>query len=190
MKVKDNQTLIDIATQYLGSADAAFELAVLNGLSPTVDLVTGMELMLPDIINADVVTYYKNKALCPATAVGVIPDLVLSAVDSYISIADLLQNDEVIVLEGQNFIDLATHYCGSADVADDFAKLNEMVLTATLVAGTRLKKPAVSNAKIHSYFKTKKIEPATDVDMNSDAGQTTDKQGIGYWEIGKDFIVS
>ena len=67
MKVLQGQTLIDIAIQELGSAEAAFDLGMLNGLSVTDELTPGQELKLPVISNKSVAAYYVNKAIKPAT---------------------------------------------------------------------------------------------------------------------------
>jgi len=68
MKVLQGQTLIDIAIQELGSAEGAFELAVLNGLSVTDDLDPGRELQLPAVVNRSIAEYYANKGIKPATS--------------------------------------------------------------------------------------------------------------------------
>ena len=68
MKALSGQTLFDIAIQSCGSAEAAFELAVLNGMSVTDDLVPGQELIMPDVVNNSISSYYDNKSLTPATA--------------------------------------------------------------------------------------------------------------------------
>jgi len=68
MKALSGQTLFDIAIQSCGSAQAAFKLAVLNGMSVTDDLVPGQELIMPDVVNNSISSYYDNKSLTPATA--------------------------------------------------------------------------------------------------------------------------
>lgn len=47
--VKDGQTLFDIAVQSLGIVDRVFELAQLNGLGITDELVSGQIIELPDV---------------------------------------------------------------------------------------------------------------------------------------------
>jgi hypothetical protein len=66
--VKDRQTVFDIAIQYCGDVEAAFDIMQLNDISATEDLPTGKELILPDVANKRVADYYKNNALSPATA--------------------------------------------------------------------------------------------------------------------------
>ncbi len=188
MRVLEGQSLFDIAIQSCGSAEAAFEFAVLNGVSLT-DEVT-IELSVPAVVDADIASYYANKGLQPATAAGIIPDLIVMPVDSYISYESILQSDEVIVLEGQSFFDLATMYCGSPDVAYEFAELNEMAVTDEPEAGTRLKKPAVNNKQIAAYYADKALQPATATTYISGGGELPSDEGIGFWAIEIDFLVS
>ena len=69
MKVEDNQSLFDISCQRLGSAEAAIQIALLNGISVTDDLLVSQELELPDVVNKSIATYYANKGITPATGV-------------------------------------------------------------------------------------------------------------------------
>jgi hypothetical protein len=67
--VKDYQTLPDIAVQEMGSVDAAFELARLNDISVTDNLVSGQVILLPDApADEYVVNEFHTKKLFPATA--------------------------------------------------------------------------------------------------------------------------
>jgi len=68
MKVRDNQNLYDIAIQYCGSSEAAYDIAYLNGISVTDSLTVGQELELPPVVSKSIVDYYANKSLTPATS--------------------------------------------------------------------------------------------------------------------------
>jgi hypothetical protein len=68
VKVLQGQSIFDIAIQELGSAEGAFDLAVLNGISITDELTPGQELALPTVVNKQIASYYANKGLKPATA--------------------------------------------------------------------------------------------------------------------------
>lgn len=70
VKVLQGQSLFDIAIQKIGSAEGAFDLAVLNGLSLTDELASGSELSLPAATNSSVVAYYMNREIQPATALS------------------------------------------------------------------------------------------------------------------------
>jgi len=69
MRVLERQSLLDIAMQYCGDASAAFAIAVLNGISASDGLIVDSELLLPDVIDSDVVKYYINNDIQPATTV-------------------------------------------------------------------------------------------------------------------------
>lgn len=66
--VLPNQTLLDIAMQEYGTAEAVFLLAQENRISPTERLTVGMELKRPDVIwNKDMENYCKANRVSPAT---------------------------------------------------------------------------------------------------------------------------
>lgn len=68
MIVLDGQSLIDVAIQCCGSAEAAYDIALLNNISITEDLTAGLELTIPAAVNSSVVSYYTQKGIKPATA--------------------------------------------------------------------------------------------------------------------------
>ena len=67
--VLSNQTLLDLAIQQYGSAEAVFILAEENQISPSQDLETGMEIIVPELhVNKDMEVYCKTNHVNPATA--------------------------------------------------------------------------------------------------------------------------
>lgn len=65
-----NQSLLDIALQYLGDAGRAFEIAELNNIQVSADLSQISELILPDMIakkKKATVNSYKDKRIIPAS---------------------------------------------------------------------------------------------------------------------------
>ena len=69
MKTLESQSIIDIAIQQSGTAEAAYEIAAQNGLSITDEPMPGIGLSVPAVaINKPVATYYSNKGIKPATA--------------------------------------------------------------------------------------------------------------------------
>lgn len=89
MKVKDNQSFLDLAIQYNGTAIAAFELAFINNRSLTDDLYTSEILsdLDKDYGFSNVANYFANGGYIPATAVT----------DTYMeSISDLGIGDMII----------------------------------------------------------------------------------------------
>ncbi len=67
--VKQGQTLFDIALQYCGSADAAFEIARINNRNITDDPAPGDVLKLPHVRDKRVVKYFADYKLIPASAI-------------------------------------------------------------------------------------------------------------------------
>jgi LysM repeat protein len=70
IKVLAGQSLINIACQYSGNAEAMPEIARINNLEYTQDLIPGMELKIPDTStyeNKSIAKYFENKAIYPAT---------------------------------------------------------------------------------------------------------------------------
>lgn len=66
--VLPHQTMSDIAIQEYGDLSAVFLIAKENNISPSDNLTTGMELMLPDmVVNNDMQDYCKNNIVSPAT---------------------------------------------------------------------------------------------------------------------------
>jgi hypothetical protein len=69
VKVLSQQSLLDVAIQQAGTAEAAVLLALANGLSVTDELDAGQELTTVAAIDRDIFNYYANNQLKPATAV-------------------------------------------------------------------------------------------------------------------------
>lgn len=73
MKVLANQTLFDIALQEFGDARAVFDLAVKNNRNVTEDLTAGQTLnseLSTLNSNLDILTFYKNRNIQPATFIN------------------------------------------------------------------------------------------------------------------------
>ena len=66
--VLHNQSLLDLALQHTGTIESIFELALLNEKSITDDMVTGASLLIGEISNKDILSYYTAKNIQPATA--------------------------------------------------------------------------------------------------------------------------
>lgn len=71
IQIRNNQSLLDIAIQCRGTAEAAFEIALANNISVTDDLSTGQILFVPDTqsYNKMIAEYYQGKGILPATAI-------------------------------------------------------------------------------------------------------------------------
>jgi hypothetical protein len=67
MRVLEGQSVFDIAVQTAGGVEAAFSLALANGVSLTDDLTAGQELATVTPANKPIAEYYANKNIMPAT---------------------------------------------------------------------------------------------------------------------------
>lgn len=67
IKAKKYQTVFDIAVQYTGWLTACFEIAELNNISVTDMLSEGQELLIPDVLNLQIVNDYALDKVEPAT---------------------------------------------------------------------------------------------------------------------------
>lgn len=67
--VKHNQSVIDLAVQYTGTAENAFKIAHANNISVDAYLAPGSVLEIPKTVNisTEIRDYFKNKNQNPAT---------------------------------------------------------------------------------------------------------------------------
>lgn len=70
VKVKDRQSLLDMAVETAGSMEAAFRLSEANDVSLTDTLTDGQVLDTVAVENTDTVRRYKVQNLHPATALS------------------------------------------------------------------------------------------------------------------------
>ncbi|WP_372472675.1 hypothetical protein AB4865_07590 [Capnocytophaga sp. ARDL2] len=70
--VLQGQTLLDVAIQHCGSAEAVFDICLENNLSVSDELSAGQSLRLSIVLkkNNEIVNYYKNKNIQPATDIA------------------------------------------------------------------------------------------------------------------------
>lgn len=65
--VQQGQSLLDIAVQHGGHADAAISIALANDISVTDDIMPGTQLIIPQIINPQMVAFFNRYKIVPAT---------------------------------------------------------------------------------------------------------------------------
>jgi len=130
MKVSEGQSLFDLAIIGCGSAEAAFEMAVLNGISITDSLRTGCDLSLPDVVNADVVSFYANNNINPAT-LNDAPVLAGSGSNNLGMIA-AIATLSLKPMTGQSFLDMAMLSAGDAAAALSTLQLKITIKTTAL----------------------------------------------------------
>lgn len=161
MKVLRGQTLFDIAIQTCGTTAAAFELAILNGVSLTDDIATDMELSaFPSVANSDVVDYYQLKNLQSATLDAASVERNITAADSTVD-NNVHVGNYVRVLDLQTVFDIAIQESGSIEAAMSMAILNGISISDTIEPGTLLQKVEIINKRVANYYGVRKIMAAT-----------------------------
>ena len=96
------------------------------------------------------------------------------------------------VLHNQSILDFAIQHTGSAQNAFEIAMANNMSITDQLMAGSELVIPnsIVNDVDVKNYYQSKAIQPATAITTIIDDNTEPKLEGIGYWIIGDDNIVS
>jgi hypothetical protein len=77
---------------------------------------------------------------------------------------------------------VAIQHLGSEEAVGELARLNKLDLTAVLVPGQVLTLPAVYNKRVVKVYVERAYVPAANIG--------TDGEGIEFWGIEFDFIVS
>jgi len=93
------------------------------------------------------------------------------------------------VLDGQSIFDLSAQHCGGVEASLAMAILNGVSVTDTLAAGIAISTPDPVDKDIQNYYQSKGLTPATSI-TTLDESQTIADEGIEFWAIEVDFIVS
>lgn len=187
IRVSENQSLFDVAIQRLGSCEAAFELALLNGISLTDEPAAGQNLILSPIVNESICSYYAKKGLVPATFESEYRPHDGTIETKYWSNDYLPVLSNAKVAEGQTIFDVAIQRLGSCEAAFKLALLNKLSVTDELTPGLSLMLPEPWDNDIFNYYTNKALIPRTEALAEENEILN---EGIGYWAIDVDFIVS
>lgn len=93
------------------------------------------------------------------------------------------------VKNGQSLFDIALQMCGSAESAFELALMNGLALSDELVNGQVLEVPAVAEKQIVQQYAVDNVFPATAITADQ-YNETIEGEGIGFWGIEFDFIIS
>lgn len=96
----------------------------------------------------------------------------------------------ITVTSQQSTLDLALQYCGSLEAAFDLALLNNVSITDDLSGGQQLDVPAALSKDVTKYYAVNDIRPATAITIEAINEIIGSGEGIGFWAIGYDFVVS
>ncbi len=88
----------------------------------------------------------------------------------------------------QSLLDVALAATGDVEQVYDIATRADMAITDLPAAGTVFEFDSIINQDVLDSFSAAAIQPATAVDDTF--LDTLVPQGIGYWFVGKDFVVS
>lgn len=98
---------------------------------------------------------------------------------------------EAKVKERQTMFDVALEYLGGAEGAFALAERNGRSITDPLPEGTLLRYEAadVVSEKVVERYAQERVSPATDIDDKELNTLLYGGEGIGYWCVGKNFVV-
>jgi len=93
----------------------------------------------------------------------------------------------ITISNGQTFLDLAMQHAGSAEAAFAMSLQSNVPITQELQAGNQLPAPAVVSDGIRNAFAVEKAKPLSIIITQ---GEDAMNEGIGYWVMEDDFVVS
>jgi len=85
----------------------------------------------------------------------------------------------------QTLMDIAIQYCGTVEALAELAALNDLETTDDLTPGEYLLIPVIYEERVEKYFSDNNIQPVTAI-----SEELGDEEGIEFWGIEYDFIVS
>lgn len=91
---------------------------------------------------------------------------------------------ETKVIAGQSLFDIAIQKSGAVESVFDLAVTNDLSITGPLFAGQELIDAPVRDQDIAGYYRVKGLTPATALNAGENG------EGIEFWAIERDFIVS
>ena len=97
-----------------------------------------------------------------------------------------------IVLHNQSLLDFAIQHTGNVTNAFEIAMANGISISDDISSGSNLIVPdtVVLDTDIKTYYTSRAIQPATALTTIIDDNTEPSPEGIGYWIIGDDNIVS
>lgn len=179
-----NQTLLDAAIQTGADATRLVEMALQLGVSITDDVQPGAALAGLTPASGLKKLAQQLAAIKPASGItGLTGSYTQPPLQSWVAFVPN-SNNLVKVYALQTVLDIAAECAGSVEEVLSYAALLGMALTDDLTPGSSITKPAVINPQMVKRLAG--LYPATGI-SNTEAELL---EGIGYWAIGLDFIVS
>lgn len=184
------QTLFDVVIQATGTLDGALAIAAANNLSVTSPIESGTDIEIPADITRDkaVVSYLSTRGIKPASGDG---GAALPGWGAYWLAGSSAQaSSQTVSMKDQTFFDLAVQIAGSIENVFALAAANGVSVTRQIDSGLVINTPddLKVNARVVNYLSARGIKPASDT--TSAQASALIPEGIGYWIIETDFIVS
>ena len=97
----------------------------------------------------------------------------------------------ITVKDRQSLFDIAIQYLGSIEGVWTLAERNNISITDELEDGTILKYDSadIIDTKVADHYERERLSPATDISEREINTLLYGGEGIGYWRVGKNFIV-
>ncbi len=165
IQLQAGETLFDVAIKRYGHMQGLLNLIIDNDLGFTDEPKPGVVLEIDNSVS------FKNlKKIKIATQVDELPN-------------------EAVVKARQNLFDMSLQIYGDLSGLIELAEDNDLNLTQELTPGTKLKsRIEVKNKQVVSFFKARKNKPATGLSISET--EKLKPEGIDYWAIEYDFVVS
>jgi phage tail protein X len=158
------ETLFDVAVRVYGHTQGVAQLCSDNGVNMTDELPAGMELL------------YDESVLYDTGSV-------------VISLSPQVLSNQIAVEAGQNIFDIALQMYGNIEGIIDIARDNGKDMTSELTPGELIVgSDEAIDILVRDFYAGRGILPATG--LTSEESAVLKPEGIGYWAIDYDFIVS
>lgn len=96
----------------------------------------------------------------------------------------------ITVTSRQSVLDIALQHCGSLEAAFDIAQSNGISLTDDLTTGQSMSVPDATDAEMAQHYGVNNICPATAITTDEINDTLNILEGVDFWGIEYDFIVS
>ena len=96
----------------------------------------------------------------------------------------------ITVTSRQSVLDIALQHCGSLEAAFDIAQSNGISLTDDLTTGQSMSVPEPTDTAMAQHYGVNNLQPATAVSNAEINDLLAVGEGIGFWAIEYDFVVS
>jgi len=182
IKVKEGQTIYDIAIQYYGDILNVQMLLDDNDINRNTILYSGQELKIREAYSNEISTFFENKSVNSSDNIKMFKDL--ENEDFSVIKIDLKKDpytyNEWIVEDGQSVYDIATMFYGSPDKVEKIFEMNpELNYNSVLYSGQKIKLKFNKAFESKNYY-VDNIVNNTDVEYRTFSELTAKILQVGY----------